>query len=142
MGVRSLGNTIATFRNKFGRTGTEASSAGGGGFSASGGNQTSATGFTNGSYTYHVFTSSGALTVSGGSKDIEFLVVAGGGGGGYGNGGAGGAGGVRTNDPGTPSPPGMKITSTVTLNPGPHTITVGDGGGSDNAPYANRVGGN
>ena len=36
----------------------------------------------------------------------------------------------------------MKITDTVTLTPGPHTITVGDGGGSDNAPYANRVGGN
>ena len=142
--LRSLGNALSSFRDFYASTGTDASSAGGGGsFSASGGNQTSATGFTNGSYTYHVFTSSGALTVSGGgSKEIEFLVVAGGGGGGYGNGGAGGAGGVRTNDPGTPSPPGMKITSTVTLNPGPYTITVGDGGGSDNAPYANRVGGN
>ena len=36
----------------------------------------------------------------------------------------------------------MKVTSTVTLNPGPHTITVGDGGGSDNAPFADRIGGN
>ena len=142
--LRSLGNILSTFNDFYARTGTDASAAGGdGAFNASGGNQTSATGFTNGSYTYHIFTSSGALTVSGGgSKEIQFLVVAGGGGGGYGNGGAGGAGGVRTNDPGTPSPTGMEITSTVSLNPGPHTITVGDGGGSHDAPYANRVGGN
>lgn len=142
--LRSLGNILSSFNDFYARTAAAASSAdGGGAFNASGGNQTSATGFTNGSYTYHIFTSSGALTVSGGgSKEIQFLVVAGGGGGGYGNGGAGGAGGVRTNDPGTPSPTGMEITSTVSLNPGPHTITVGDGGGSHDAPYANRVGGN
>lgn len=143
--LRSLGNILSSFNDFYATTAAAASSSGGGGgaFNASGGNQTSATGFTNGSYTYHIFTSSGALTVSGGgSKEIQFLVVAGGGGGGYGNGGAGGAGGVRTNDPGTPSPTGMEITSTVSLNPGPHTITVGDGGGSHDAPYANRVGGN
>ena len=141
--LRSLGNILSSFNDFYATTAAAASSSGGGGaFNASGGNQTSATGFTNGSYTYHIFTSSGALTVSSGSKEIQFLVVAGGGGGGYGNGGAGGAGGVRTNDPGTPSPTGMEITSTVSLNPGPHTITVGDGGGSDDAPYANRVGGN
>jgi hypothetical protein len=142
--LRSLGNILSSFNDFYATTAAAASSSGGGGaFNASGGNQTSATGFTNGSYTYHIFTSSGALTVSGGgSKEIQFLVAAGGGGGGYGNGGAGGAGGVRTNDPGTPSPTGMEITSTVSLNPGPHTITVGDGGGSDDAPYANRVGGN
>lgn len=142
--LRSLGNILSSFNDFYARTAAAASSAdGGGAFNASGGNQTSATGFTNGSYTYHIFTSSGALTVSGGgSKEIQFLVAAGGGGGGYGNGGAGGAGGVRTNDPGTPSPTGMEITSTVSLNPGPHTITVGDGGGSHDAPYANRVGGN
>lgn len=142
--LRSLGNILSSFNDFYATTAAAASSSGGGGgaFNASGGNQTSATGFTNGSYTYHIFTSSGALTVSSGSKEIQFLVVAGGGGGGYGNGGAGGAGGVRTNDPGTPSPTGMEITSTVSLNPGPHTITVGDGGGSHDAPYANRVGGN
>ena len=140
--LRSLGNALSSFRDFYSRTGTDASlSASPGVFSASGGNQTSATGFTSGSYTYHVFTSSGALTVSGGSsKEIQYLVIAGGGGGGYGNGGAGGAGGLRTNDPSVPAD--MKITSTVTLNPGPHTITVGDGGGSDNAPYDNRIGGN
>ena len=144
MSLRSIGNILSNFDDYRSTTGTRASLAGGGGggISASGGNQTDSNGFTSGGYKYHVFTSSGALTVSSGSGDIEFLVVAGGGGGGYGNGGAGGAGGVRTNDPGTPSPPGMKITSTVTLNPGPYTITVGDGGGSHDAPYANRVGGN
>jgi len=140
MGIRSF-NLGQTYFDKFSRSRDSGSGIAGASFSASGGNQTTATGFTNNGYKYHVFTSSGALTVSGGaSKEIQFLVVAGGGGGGYGNGGAGGAGGVRTNDPAVPSP--MKVTSTVTLNPGPHTITVGDGGGSDNAPFANRVGGN
>ena len=139
--LRSLGNALSSFRDFYASTGTDASSAGGGGgFSASGGNQTSATGFTNGSHTYHVFTSSGALTVSGGSKEIEFLVVAGGGGGGWGNGGAGGAGGLRTNDPGVPSP--IRISDPVSLSPGPYTITVGDGGNSNDSPFSNRTGGN
>ena len=105
--LRSLGNALSSFRDFYASTGTDASSAGGGGsspISASGGNQTDSNGFTNGGYKYHVFTSSGALTVSSGNDEIEFLVVAGGGGGGWGNGGAGGAGGLRTNDPGVPSP--------------------------------------
>ena len=141
MGIKSLGNTLSSFNYIFGRTGTEASGAAGSGagiVSASGGNQATATGFTNSGYKYHVFTSSGALTVTNGSGEIQFLVVAGGGGGGWGNGGGAGAGGLRTNDPAVPAP--MKVTSTVTLNPGPYTITVGSGGPSSPSPYPDRIG--
>ena len=143
MGVRST-NPTQSFIDDFFRSGTDASSSGGGGpspITASGGNQTSASGFTSGAYKYHVFTSSGALTVSSGNDEIEFLVVAGGGGGGWGNGGAGGAGGLRTNDPGVPSP--IRISDPVSLSPGPYTITVGDGGNSGpDTPQANRIGDN
>ena len=104
MGVRSLGNALSSFGFKFGRTGTEASSsAGGSGLSATGGNQTSSSGFTapNG-YKYHVFTSSGSLVVESGTGEAYYLVVAGGGSGGSGNGSGGGAGGLRSNDPTVP----------------------------------------
>ena len=132
MGVRSLGNTIATFRNKFGRTGTEASgAAGGSGLSATGGNQTSPSGFTapNG-FKYHVFTSSGSLVVESGTAEAYYLVVAGGGSGGSGNGAGGGGGGLRSNDPTVPGPSSMKVTHTFTLSPGTYPVTVGDGGSS------------
>ena len=136
MGVRSLGNTLATFRNKFGRTGIEASSStGGSGLSATGGNQTSPSGFTapNG-YKYHVFTSSGSLVVASGSGEAYYLVVAGGGSGGSGNGSGGGAGGLRSNDPTVPGPSSMKVTHTFTLSPGTYPVTVGNGG---SAPESN-----
>lgn len=142
MSLRSIGNILSNFDDYRSTTGTKASLSGGGGsspISASGGNQTDSDGFTNGDYKYHVFTSSGALTVNSGSGDIEFLVVAGGGGGGWGNGGAGGAGGLRTNDPGVPSP--IRITDPVSVSPGPYTITVGDGGNSNDSPFSNRTGG-
>ena len=143
MSLRSIGNIFSNFDDYRSTTGTKASTVAGAGpspISASGGNQTTASGFTSGGYKYHVFTSSGALTVSSGSGDIEFLVVAGGGGGGWGNGGAGGAGGLRTNDPGVPSP--IRITDPVSVSPGPYTITVGDGGASNDSPFSNRTGGN
>ena len=142
MSLRSIGNILSNFNDYRSTTGTRASLAGGGGggISASGGNQTDSDGFTNGDYKYHVFTSSGALTVNSGSGDIEFLVVAGGGGGGWGNGGAGGAGGLRTNDPGVPAP--IRITDPVSVSPGPYTITIGDGGNSNDSPFSNRTGGN
>jgi len=143
--LRSLGNAFSSFRDFYAVTGLGAHGAAGGGgpspITASGGNQTSASGFTSGDYKYHVFTSSGALTVSSGNGEIEFLVVAGGGGGGWGNGGAGGAGGLRTNDPGVPSP--IRISDPVSLSPGPYTITIGDGGNSGpDTPQANRIGDN
>jgi len=109
-------------------------------FAATGGNQNTPGGDAPGNgYKYHVFTSSGSLVCTGKPQNIEFLVIAGGGGGGYSNGGGGGAGGLRTNDPNVPAD--MKVTSTVTLSEGTYNITVGDGGGSHNAPYADRKGG-
>ena len=80
----------------------------------------------------HAFTSSGALTVSGGSGsyNIEYVVVAGGGAGGRHNGGGGGgAGGYRTG------------THTVT---GPVSVTVGAGGESNspNTDYPSNDGAN
>lgn len=141
--LRSLGNALSSFRDFYAVTGREAAGVVGGPspISASGGNQTTASGFTNGGYTYHVFTSSGTLTVSSGNGEIEYLVVAGGGGGGWGNGGGGGAGGLRTNDPGVPA--AFRISDAVSLSPGPYTITVGDGGNSGpDTPQANRKGDN
>jgi hypothetical protein len=132
MGVRSLGNALAGFGYKFGRTGTEASgAAGSSGISATGGNQTSSSGFTapNG-FKYHVFTSSGSLVVASGSGEAYYLVVAGGGSGGSGNGSGGGAGGLRSNDPTVPGPSSMKVTHTFTLSPGTYPVTVGNGGDS------------
>ena len=133
MGVRSLGNALASFGYKFGKTGTEASGAAadGSGISATGGNQTSPSGFTapNG-FKYHVFTSSGSLVVASGTAEAYYLVVAGGGSGGYGNGAGGGAGGLRSNDPTVPGPSSMKVTHTFTLSPGTYPVTVGDGGTS------------
>ena len=136
MGVRSLGNDPSSFKYKFGRTGLEASgSAGSSGISATGGNQTSSSGFTapNG-FKYHVFTSSGSLVVESGTTEAYYLVVAGGGSGGYGNGAGGGAGGLRSNDPTVPGPSNMKVTHTFTLSPGTYPVTVGDGG---TAPESN-----
>ena len=43
-------------------------------FDATGGSKT-----TSGNYTIHTFTSSGSLVVAGGSRDLEYLVIAGGG---------------------------------------------------------------
>lgn len=130
MSIKGLGNSTSGYRDRFGRSGANATPLAPtlSPISASGGNQTDANGFTSGGYKYHVFTSSGSLTVNSGNDNIEFLVVAGGGGGGWSNGGGGGAGGLRTNDPGVPST--IRITDTVTLSPGPYTITVGDGGNS------------
>jgi len=69
---------------------------------------------TSGGYTIHTFTSSGTFTVSSGSNDVEYLVVAGGGGAGGNGGGGGGGGGVRT--------------GTLQVSTGSYTVTVGDGG--------------
>ncbi len=81
-------------------------------FVATGGTET-----TSGPYKIHTFTSSGTFTVSSGSKNVEYLIVAGGGAGGGGrhNAGGGGAGGMLTG-----------ITST--LSPGTFSIVVGAGG--------------
>ena len=91
-------------------------------FSASGGNIDGAT--PGNGFKYHVFTSSGTFTVSVGGE-VEYLVVAGGASGGYDRAAGGGAGGLRCNSPTCPAP---RRTPSLSLNPGPYSITVGDGG--------------
>ena len=76
---------------------------------------------TTGLYTIHTFTASGALTVSGGSGNVEYLVVGGGAGGqsGHERGGAG----------------GQVITGTLLNVSAPISVTVGGGGpASGNGP--------
>jgi hypothetical protein len=83
------------------------------GFSATGGDST----VTSGGYTYHVFTSSGNLVVTG-SRAAQALIIAGGGGGGgtgVNGGGGGGAGGVV-------------LGSAITLTAQTYSIIVGAGG--------------
>ena len=118
MGVRSLGNALASFGYKFGRTGLEAvSPAAPAGFSASGGTTT-----TFGSYKAHIFEhpTSDNFVVTSGSADIDLLVVGGGGGGangGPGQGGGGGGGAVIYET-------GFPVTT------GTYPITIGAGGAS------------
>ncbi|MBI5779683.1 MAG: DUF2341 domain-containing protein, partial [Planctomycetes bacterium] len=97
------------------------------GFSAIGGTKS------DGNYTTHIFTSSGAFTVTAGSGNVEVLVVAGGGGGGKAEpnpsgdgGGGGGAGGLIYN-------------SSYAVAVGSYPITVG-GGGSGSTANASRGG--
>ena len=90
MSVRSFGNPAASFRSRFGRTGTRAANE----FSpppppvpvsATGGST-----FTPGDgYTVHIFTTSSTpgFEVTSGSGEVEYLVIAGGGGGGADHGG-------------------------------------------------------
>ena len=81
MGVRSLGNALASFGYKFGTTGLEAVSSAPepSGISASGGTKT-----TSGDYTIHTFTSDANFIVAsvGGPGQVEYLILGGGGGGG------------------------------------------------------------
>ena len=74
----SIGKFFANSKVSDWRSGSLGGGGGGlGAFSASGGNSTG----TDGSYTWHKFTSSGTFTVIGGEKNVEVFVCAGGGGG-------------------------------------------------------------
>jgi hypothetical protein len=119
MTIKSLGNTLATFKDIFGRTGTRAyrdiSQVP---FSATGGN-VSALAPGNG-YKYHTFTSPGTFTVSGLAGTVDILMVAGGGAGG-GFGGGGGAG-------------GLIYYPNMPLLIGPYSIVVGAGGTTTSIP--------
>lgn len=97
------------------------------GFSASGGNIADGVSPGNG-YTYHVFTSSGTFTVNSGEKNVEYLVIGGGGSGGDISGagmGGGGAGGLRT--------------GTVPNVNSPQTVTIGTGGDFPNGQGTHSV---
>lgn len=86
---------------------------------------------TDGGYKYHVFTTSGAFSVtSGESSDFEVLVVGGGGSGGSQHGGGGGAGGVVYNTQ----------QSVSTVNPGPYSVAIGAGGPAPAGPYTSEPG--
>lgn len=99
-----------------------------------------ATPFTTGSYEGYIITASTTMTVTG-TKNVEYLVVAGGGGGGKGpystgptydgglhNWAGGGAGGYRSSVPGESSGGGASAEPTLALSTGPYTVTVGGGG--------------
>jgi len=103
-------------------------------------------------YNYHVFLTPGTFTVSSGTANVEYLVVAGGGAGSYDGrspsdrqAGGAGAGGLRTNSPTAPAP--LKA-SDLPLGPGSYPVSVGSGGsggfgtgpGSDGFRVGNKGG--
>ena len=76
----------------------------------------------------HTFLSSGTFTVSSGTSNIEYLVIAGAGSGGNQHSGGGGAGGFRTNVTGATSGGGGSAESTISVSGGNYSVTVGAGG--------------
>ena len=118
MGVRSLGNSLSTFKNKFGRTGNKTTPP----IISSGGTK-----IEDANYVYHVFTHPNSDTFTSNTAVPAFyLVVAGGGTGGTNSGGGGGAGGAYSNHPDVPAPirqSALNITAGTT-----YPITVGDAG--------------
>lgn len=144
MGLRSLGNPLASFLDVFSETvAVPKKPVSVAQFSASGGTF-APDGITPGNgWTYHTFTQPGELILTNvnttdSSSELEVLVVAGGGGGGVANntgsdgGGGGGAGNVNTYT-------GYAISD---IGPGPFTITVGTGGATiagGNSPGSNSI---
>jgi hypothetical protein len=120
--LRSLGNNRSAFDDFYARTGLDAAGpnvpnpiSATGGFKSSPGN----------GYTYHVFTSSGSLVVTGDPGPVEYLVVASGGSGSARHGGGGGAGGGLHNISGVPG-----AGSAMTLTPGTYPVTCATSGGN------------
>ena len=124
MGLRSLGNPVASFLDVFSETvsGKSTTTTAATELNVFGGN---VAGRIVGDWTYHTFTSPGTLTLQNTSvaKDAEFLLVAGGGAGGVANnngsdgGGGAGAGNVNT----------YTGFTTADLGDGDFSITVGTG---------------
>lgn len=81
--------------------------------------------YTDGTYWYHIFRSSGTFTPTQ-ALTADYLVVAGGGGGGRNNGGGGGAGGMRCTVTATGG--GGSLESALSLTAQAYTVTVGAGG--------------
>ena len=86
---------------------------------------------TSGLFTIHTFTSSGTFAVQSGTRDADYLVIAGGGGGltlaGKTRGG-GGAGGYRNTVAGEYSGRNSAAESQLPIEPGNYTVTIGAGG--------------
>jgi hypothetical protein len=136
MTIKSLGNSIATFRDRFGKTGTRASgellklTA-----TSSGTIATPASGLAPGNgYVYHTFTGPGTFTASGLPGTVEVFVVAGGGGGGNYNGGGNGGGGGGAG--------GLVYHPAIPISIGSYPVTVGSGGSKNPSPNGVLVGGN
>ena len=114
MGVKSLGNIISSFRNRFGDTGTKASIPFSVKIVATGGTKSSVGGFT-----YHIFTSPGTFTVQEGLGNMKLLLIGGGGGGGTEQGSGGGAGACIYRE-------------TVAVTVQSYPISIGGGGSGGN----------
>jgi hypothetical protein len=99
---------------------------------ATGGNQI----YTDNTYWYHVFTSSGTFTPAR-SLTADYLVIAGGGGGGGNFAGGGGAGGTRCTVGATGG--GGSLESALSLTATAYTVTVGAGGPGDSGSGTNSV---
>ena len=117
--LRSLGNIFSAFDDFYARTGKDAVTPDplSQPFSASGGSK-----FTLGGFTYHLFHTSGAFSVDGGTVTVDYFLLGGGGGGSC---AGGGSGGCRSSFPNHPAP---LRGSSVPLGPGPYAITIGAGG--------------
>ena len=122
MSIKSLNNDIASFRYRFGNTGSAAGAIQPVPITATGGN-VSALAPGNG-YKYHTFTSPGTFTVNSGNDTIEYIVVAGGGGGA--NGGGGGAGGLLSNSVQMPAP--TRQSPFPISGPVSYPVVIGNGG--------------
>jgi hypothetical protein len=85
---------------------------------ATGGNQI----YTDNTYWYHVFTSSGTFTPTR-TLSCDYLVIAGGGSGGYAGGSGGGAGGY--------------LSGTLSVTSGAKTVTIGAGGAGSSSSRSN-----
>jgi hypothetical protein len=96
--------------------------------------------YTDGTYWYHIFRSSGLFTTTQ-SLNADYLVVAGGGGGGsdYGGGG-GGAGGLRSTVTATGGGGTLETALTCALNTA-FTVTVGAGGGASTSGSNSSISG-
>ena len=130
MGIKSLGNALASFRYRFGDTVAATSVVADAGFSATGGTTTT---YTVGSDTYksHTFTSPGSndFVVTNGTATIEYLLVAGGGGT-----GSSPQGGNREAGSGA----GGMLTGSTSVSPGPYPLYLGLGGTGGQAGTPNN----
>jgi len=96
--------------------------------------------YSDASYYYHVFGSTGTFTPLQSLSNVEYVVVAGGGGGGQNAGSPGGAGGYRSSVVGELSGGGASAQPRVSMNSGTaYTITVGGGGAGNSVDNGGRT---
>ena len=113
-------NPYASYFDFFSKSGIDAATPAPGPFVATGGIISDY-----GNYRAHIFTSSGALTVTEGSTTADILIVGAGGGGGYDRGGGGGGGAF------------VELTN-QSITPGSKTVTINGGGGWCNWYWGTR----